>query len=104
MASDNKHDNIVEVTDWNSLSTVAQVDTLIEDVCAQGVCELKSDVCQSWCSAIGTPWGDKCTWTNTCAGCSECDSTCMNFCEDHTASWDTKCTWSCCKDTCSECA
>merc|ERR1719356_204882 len=111
ITSTNTKDNLVIIEDTLSLGKMEPVNTLIEDVCGLGSTPTLEDTCEAdgstacapWCESNGQPWASKCTWLESCAGCSTCASTCFEWCEENTEPWKYKCNWECCKrcPTCS---
>lgn len=77
--------------------------------------------CKEVCSGLSEAWGEKCTWSFKCSGCSECvllspgsaeirkaartgatldlnganedAPPCLSMCETHQDSWSNKCKW-----------
>tara|TARA_B110001452_G_scaffold264820_1_gene268449 strand:- start:826 stop:1482 length:657 start_codon:yes stop_codon:yes gene_type:complete len=85
--------------------------------------EASAAPCKEVCGGLAEAWGEKCTWSFKCSGCSECvllspgsaeirkaartgvshlkeasganedAAPCLSICEDHQDSWSSKCKW-----------
>lgn len=72
----------------------------------------KKPVCEAWCSNHPSLWKDKCQWSNSCGGCSECGG-CKAWCADNPVKWkdpnneikgNVKCNWIGTCASCPECS